>query len=194
MSGAEAMKPIPDPDPPLEDGVIQLRWLRAEDAEAVTAACQDPQIPRWTFMAEGLTLEQAAEWIEQSREKRAAGTGARFAIVDVDNDSLLGQVGVAIDRERQSGETFYWVAADARGRGVATTALRLISRWALDVLALERLELFIDPDNTPSQRVAERSGYLREGILRSHQPFKDHRMDSVVFSLLPSDLKATPAR
>ena len=102
------MKPIPDLDPPLEDGVIQLRWLRAEDAEAVTAACRDPQIPRWTFMAEGLTLEQAAEWIEQSLEKRAAGTGARFAIVDVDNDSLLGQVGVAIDWERQSGETFYW--------------------------------------------------------------------------------------
>ena len=184
------MKPIPDPDPPLADGLVQLRWLRAEDAEAVTAACRDPQIPRWTFMAEGLTVEQAAEWIEQSLEMRAAGTGARFAIVSAEDDSLLGQVGVAIDRERQSGETFYWVAADARGRGVATTALRLISRWALNILELERLELFADPGNTASQRVAERSGYLREGVLRSHQPFKDHRMDSVVFSLLPSDTQA----
>jgi RimJ/RimL family protein N-acetyltransferase len=145
-------------------------------------------------MTEGLSREQAAAWIEQSREQRAAGTGARFAIVDLDNHLLLGQVGVAIDWERGSGETFYWVAADARGRGVATTALSCISRWALDVLALERLELFTDPDNIQSQRVAERSGYLREGILRSHQPFKDHRMDSVVFSLLPADLKGTPAR
>jgi RimJ/RimL family protein N-acetyltransferase len=143
-------------------------------------------------MAEGLTVAQAAEWIEESREKQAVGTGARFAIVDLGNDSFLGQVGVAIDWERQSGETFYWVTADARGRGVATTALRLISWWALTVLALERLELFTDPDNTPSQRVAERAGYIREGILRSHQPFKDHRMDSVVFSLLPSDLSKTP--
>jgi hypothetical protein len=66
MSGAEVMKPIPDPDPPLEGRAIQLRWLRAEDAEAIAAACQDPEIPRWTSIAEGLTVEQAAEWIEQS--------------------------------------------------------------------------------------------------------------------------------
>jgi RimJ/RimL family protein N-acetyltransferase len=153
----------------------------------VAAACQDPEIPRWTFMQEGLTVEDAAAWIERSHDRRSGGLMARFAVVGADDDLLVGQAGVAIDWERRSGETFYWVAAAARGRGVATTALCLVSTWAFRSLGLARLELFADPHNTASQRVAERAGYVREGILRSHQPFKDRRMDSVVFSRLPSD-------
>ncbi len=54
MNAPEGMKPIPDPDPPLSEGSIRLRWLRTEDAEPVAAACRDPEIPRWTFMEEGL--------------------------------------------------------------------------------------------------------------------------------------------
>jgi ribosomal-protein-alanine N-acetyltransferase len=80
------------------------------------------------------------------------------------------------------------VAAPARRRGAAATALGLVSRWALGTLGLERLELLADPRNRASQRVAERAGYVREGTLRSYQPFKGRRMDAVMFSLLPADL------
>lgn len=171
-------------------GHIRLRWLREDDAPAVAAACRDPEIPRWTFMEEGLTRRRAAAWIERSWRLRAEGAAARFAIAGADDDRFLGQVGVAIDRLRVSGETFYWVAAPARRRGAAATALRLVSRWALGPLGLERLELLTHPRNRASQRVAERAGYLREGTLRSYQPFKGRRMDAVVFSLLPADLTA----
>ena len=61
------------------------------------------------------------------------------------------------------GDVFYWLAAEARGRGYATKAVRLISDWAFETLELERLELYAHPDNTASQRVAERAGYIREG-------------------------------
>ena len=62
----------------------------------------------------------------------------------------------------------YRLAEPARGRGVATEAVRLLAGWALGVLRLERLELMIHPENTASQRVAERCGFKREGLLRSH--------------------------
>jgi len=52
-----------------------------------------------------------------------------------------------------------------------------------------RLELTCGPDNLASQRVAERCGFTREGVLRSHVPFKGARRDSVVFSLLPGELR-----
>lgn len=186
---AERGAPIPDPDPPLAGGHIRLRWLCEDDAPAVVAACRDPEIPRWTYMEHGLTRRRAAGWIERSIRLRAEGSGARFAIVGADDGRFLGQVGLSIDWLRVTGETFYWVAAPARRRGAAATALGLVSRWALGPLGLERLELLADPRNRASQRVAERAGYVREGTLRSYQPFKGRRMDAVMFSLLPADLR-----
>jgi RimJ/RimL family protein N-acetyltransferase len=82
----------------------------------------------------------------------------------------------------------YWLAAGARGRGVATHAVRLLAQWAFTELGLARLELTCGPDNAASQRVAERCGFVREGLLRSYVPFKGERRDSVIYSLLPGEL------
>jgi RimJ/RimL family protein N-acetyltransferase len=81
-------------------------------------------------------------------------------------------------------EVGYWLAAAARGRGVATHAVRLMARRAFDALGVARLELTCDPDNHPPQRAAERCSFTREGLLRSHMPFKGARRDSVLFALL----------
>ncbi|MDQ3770643.1 MAG: GNAT family N-acetyltransferase [Actinomycetota bacterium] len=75
-----------------------------------------------------------------------------------------------------------------RRRGVATRSVQLISAWAFEKLALERLELLTHTDNVASQAVAEACGYTYEGTLRSHRPFKEGRMDSALFSLLPGEL------
>jgi RimJ/RimL family protein N-acetyltransferase len=80
-----------------------------------------------------------------------------------------------------------WLAPHARGRGIATRAVRLLARWAFDDLGIARLQITCGPDNLASQRVAERAGFTREGVLRSHYPFKGGRRDTVVFSLLPGD-------
>lgn len=89
----------------------------------------------------------------------------------------------------RTGHVGYWCAAEARGRGVATRALRLLSRYGFEELGLQRLELITDPDNLASQRVAEKVGYRREGVLRSHLDHPDgRRRDSVMFSLLPGEL------
>ena len=87
------------------------------------------------------------------------------------------------------GHIGYWCAPEARARGITTRALRLVSRWGLEELGLGRVELITDPDNTASQRVAEKVGFRREGILRSHLLHPDgRRRDSVMFSLLPGEL------
>lgn len=84
----------------------------------------------------------------------------------------------------------YWVAAEARGRGVCTRALRLLSRHALEELELQRVDLVTDPDNVASQRVAEKVGFRREGVLRAHLRHPGGRIrDSVMFSLLPGELR-----
>jgi RimJ/RimL family protein N-acetyltransferase len=94
-----------------------------------------------------------------------------------------------VDLGHRRGAVGYRLTAGARGRGVATHAVRLLAGWAFDALGLGRLEITCGPDNLASQHVAERCGFTREGVLRSHMAFKGGRRDSVVFSLLPSELR-----
>jgi len=78
---------------------------------------------------------------------------------------------------------------EARRRGVATHTVRLLAGWGFSALGLARIELTCGPDNLASRRVAERCGFVREGVLRSHLVFKGARRDSVMLSLLPGELR-----
>ncbi len=139
-------------------------------------------------MPERLTVPQARDWIERAEDTYQRARAVRFAIVDVATDQFAGQIGIGhLDWEQQMGEIFYWLAADARGKGFAARATRLVTAWAFDVLNFARIEITVDPENVASQRVATAAGFTREGVLRSYQRFKDGRMDAVMFSRLPTD-------
>jgi RimJ/RimL family protein N-acetyltransferase len=85
-----------------------------------------------------------------------------------------------------------WLLEDGRGKGRATRAVRLMASWALPEMRLRRLQLHTDPENVASQRVAERAGFTREGVLRAYNVRRDGtRADAVVYSLLPHDLAPT---
>lgn len=162
----------------LEDDEIRLRPLTEDDVPAIAEACQDPEIPRWTPVPSPYTEEDAREFIGAAPNVRA--------IVDSSTDELLGTIGWRwVEGNVQVG---YWVKRDARGQGVATRALRLISLWAIDELGADRVQLITEPENVASQRVAEKAGFTREAMLRSYLEFKERRRDAVMFSLLRGDL------
>jgi RimJ/RimL family protein N-acetyltransferase len=111
-----------------------------------------------------------------------------FAIADASTAELAGAIDMRISHLK-TGHVGYWVAPQARGRGVASDALVTLSRWAFESLGMGRMELATDPENVASQRVAEKAGFEREGILRALLPERDGgRRDGVMFSLLPGDL------
>jgi ribosomal-protein-alanine N-acetyltransferase len=151
----------------------------------VAAACRDPEILRFTFMKDGLTEAEAVEWILR-RNTRWADGHPLFAIVDADDDRLLGQVGLNVNARHISAEGHYWVTASARQRRVASRALGLVADWGFSK-GIQRLFLVIHPENVASNRLAERMGFTREGVLRSYEPVKDQRPDLVSWSLLPGD-------
>jgi len=159
--------------------------FRRDDAAAVEVACRDPAIGQFTFMKEGLTLDEARRWIDDAAEGWTGST-ARFAIADATTDRLLGQVGMSAYEPHLSAEMFYWVAAVERGRGVASTALGLVCDWTFEH-GIERLFLLVHPDNEASHRVAARCGFTHEGTLRGYEPFKGRRPDFVSWSLLSCD-------
>jgi RimJ/RimL family protein N-acetyltransferase len=184
------MRPIPLPAPPLTDGEIVLRPWQHGDVPAVAAACQDPEIPRWTVVPENYTERHARDFINGTPGDIASGRELALAVVD-SGDRLLGAIGMSnFDWPDLKAEIGYWMAPEARRRGVGSRATRLLATWALTELGLERLELLAHPANEASQRLAERAGFVREGTLRRYRRRHGVREDLVMFSMLAEDVPA----
>jgi RimJ/RimL family protein N-acetyltransferase len=182
------MPRIPLPDPPLGDEELVLRAWSVADVPAMTAACQDAEVPRWTVVPSPYEERHAREFIAGSARDREAGRELSLAIVDREG-RLLGSIGLMhVDWEDRKAEVGYWVAREARGRSVASRATSLLSRWAVETLGLERLELLANPANRSSQRVAAKAGYTREGLLRAYRRRRGEREDLVMYSLLAREL------
>ena len=186
MSGG----PIEFPVEGLSDGVILLRLKAESDIPAIVAACQDPEIPRWTQVPDGYTEANAREWFALQDRRREDGSELHLIIADARDSRLVGSIGLAgIDWEDRRGSIGYWVAKETRRQGAATRSVTLLAAWAFEELGFGRVEVKTEPANVASHRVAERAGFTREGLLRSHALIKDRRRDMVVFSLLPGELK-----
>ena len=139
--------------------VLTLRPPRIEDADAITAACQDPEIPRWTSVPSPYTREHALEWIGRSDPRVESYLGFEDGML-VGSFSLL-----EIDPARHYAEIGYWVSKDARGRGVATRAVDWLRARGAE-LGLTTFELLIHKDNPGSQGVARRAGFEDTGERR----------------------------
>jgi RimJ/RimL family protein N-acetyltransferase len=170
------------------NGLVLRPW-KLEDAPALVEACNDPEIERWLPVIPSPYSETDAEtYIDQSRESWEKGDSFNFAILDAETGRLAGSISMRTKRF-STGHLGYWVAREARGRGVAPEALRTLCRWAVEALDVQRLELLTDVDNRGSQRVAEKAGFQREGILRSSLEYRDGtRGDSLIFSFLAHEL------
>ena len=146
----------------------------------------DPDLLRFTRIPEPVPPDFARTWLARYEDGRADGTREAFAALGDDGELLgLGLV-PTLDRDAGEAEIGYIVAAEHRGRGVASAILREVTAWAF-AQGIARAELFIDVRNPASERVAQRAGYVREGTLRSVHHKGGLRIDATVWSRLPSD-------
>jgi RimJ/RimL family protein N-acetyltransferase len=128
--------------------------------------------------------DYGATWLGRYEEGWRDGSRAGFAVETHEGEFLGLGLFVSLELEARQGEIGYVVGPAARGKGVATRTLRLLTDWGFSQLGLERIELWIDTTNTGSERVAERAGYTREGVLRSYWFKEDIRRDFGIWSLL----------
>jgi [ribosomal protein S5]-alanine N-acetyltransferase len=185
---------LPMPDPPLANAIVALRAWSESDIPFIVAACNDPLFERFTAAIPSPYGEaDARAWLASHEPARRAGRSLELAILDASSAEPLGAVALSnVDARHRRSEMGYWLAERARGRGIATEAVRLLAGWALRVLRLERLTLMIHPENAASQRVAERCGFTREGLLRSHmlKQGSGERRDALLYGLLPHEFRS----
>jgi RimJ/RimL family protein N-acetyltransferase len=169
----------------LRDGDLVLRPWTEDDVDAMVAGCNDPEVAHWIpTIPHPYTREDALAFIRGEVRDDHDAMAIELA------GRVVGGIGIGLNAYDYRGRIGYWIAPAERGHGLCTRALRLLSKHALEVLHLQRLDLITDPDNVASQRVAEKVGFQREGVLRAHLRHPDGRIrDSVIFSLLPGELR-----
>jgi RimJ/RimL family protein N-acetyltransferase len=184
------IREIPLPDPPLRDGMVTLRPWGEDDVPPMTAALQDPEIPRWTTIPSPYGERDAREYLARAEPDRVAGRELGLAMIEESTGAVVGGCGLSrFEWPDLKCEVGYWVAREARGRTLGTRAVSMLSHWALGPLGLERLELLVDPRNEPSHRLARSAGYTREGLMRAYRRRGEGRWDLVMYSLLANEVR-----
>ncbi|MEV0426573.1 GNAT family N-acetyltransferase [Micromonospora sp. NPDC050495] len=181
---------LPDlPDGRLTDGVVTLRRVGPADADALYRLHTLPEVVANRVPPVPPTRESIARRCRLAESHWLAGRSADFAVLDAATGEVAGGCALVYD-EPATGQAMlgYSLLPEARGRGLATRAVRLVAGWAFDV-GLARLWAGTRPENLGSQRVLAKAGFGREGLLRGRLPGPDGtRTDSVIFGLLATDV------
>lgn len=168
---------------------INIRCYRPEDADSFFNAARESSaevFPWLPWCQADYSREAAAAWTASRKELFELGTEFEFAIVDA-TDRFLGGCGLnQISTANRLANLGYWVRSSVSGRGVATRAVQLLANFAFSETTLERLEIVCAVGNVASQRVAEKAGAQREGVLLGRLFLHDRPQDAVMFAILRS--------
>jgi RimJ/RimL family protein N-acetyltransferase len=183
----------------LSDDVVSLRPWTRDDAEFMAAASADPAIRRYngeldrfghpapplsTTTAERVIDTFASNW--RSFATTGNPSGVAFVVVDARSHELAGCCGVDGWSNADVAQFGYWIAPHARGRGYASRAAVLMTRWLFD-LGAARVFLTIVAGNDASVAVARRAGFVHEGTMRAHAVWQGQRFDVLCFAALPHE-------
>jgi RimJ/RimL family protein N-acetyltransferase len=177
-------------EPELADGVVRLRRWTLDDLACVEQAAADPRIVEMTTLPQAYSPAEGRAFVERQWGRPGEGAGLSLAIEEVAAGCAAGALVLLHRHGQQAGAVGigYWIVPAARGRGLATRAVRLAAAWALREGAKARVEALVEPANVASQRVVEAAGFQREGLLRAYLQFADRRGDAAVYSLLAGDV------
>ena len=178
----------------LTEGCLLIRPFREQDVRALYEAVRESisEVSPWLpWCHENYSIEESREFITSRELASQGGEWYSFGVFETEGGRFLGGVGINfINRVHQMANLGYWVRTSAAGRGVATAATRLAARFGFEQLGLHRIEIVAAVGNVPSQRVAEKVGATREGVLRRRLLIRGESLDAVLFSLVPEDYES----
>lgn len=167
---------------------LLLRTPGPQDTDAVHAACQDPDIRRWTTIPSPYLREHSEGFVGQMvPDGWRHDSMFTFGVFEPLDGTLLAMVGIT-RRAPGTAEIGFWATKAHRRRGHVTEAVLACSRWAFTEADVDRMEWQAEVGNAASRAVAVNAGFTLEGIRRSALLNKGTRRDGWTGSLLPSDL------
>lgn len=168
----------------------------------IVAAVADPELVRFTRVPCPYSTALGHEFVDACTTVPGSAT-TTFALAVPDDGRphgrLVGVVGLDVDKRDGNAELGYWTAPAARGRGLTTAGARAVCAHGFSRLDLARIHLMASVDNVVSNRIAERIGCTRTGVVRAATLLRDAsgapvgRSDAATWDLLPGEV-ARPAR
>jgi len=135
-----------------------------------------------------VTLEDVRQWQEQTDELWKNDQEYHFQIVEATSNQVVGWGFLSnVRRHYQMANLGYFVRTSRVGEGIATAAARLIAKYGFEKLGFQRIEIVVEVDHSPSLRIAEKLGVVREGLLRNRLQVHGSPHDAYMHSLIPSD-------
>ncbi len=171
---------------------LDVRGLRAADADEVDEILGDRQTLRWLSFPAGTGQPDGLSWCtELAEQRRAAGAGDHYGVIRREDDRLVGLLWTRrTDWGAMTTEVSFAVSAKARGFGVAGEALDALTIALLLEHGFQRIELRLVPGNTAARRVADKAGFVYEGLLRNAGNIHSGRGDMEMWSLVAGDRRA----
>lgn len=168
-------------------GGALLRPVAESDADALHAVVEANRahlLPWMPWAAQG--RDGTVDFLRDAVARAARQEAASFLIVE--HGAVVGTVGLHhTDWLNRSTHLGYWLAADAQGRGLVTRAVSALCERCFGEAGLHRVEIRTNPDNRASRAVAERLGFVEEGIARGAERHGDGYRDLIVYALLAGD-------
>jgi RimJ/RimL family protein N-acetyltransferase len=170
----------------LRSGDVILRFPSLDDVDGILPAFADAEL-REAGNLPAFGNEELVASIEELPLLADRGRLLALAALDAETGEVIGGGTLHhLDSERKIVEIGYFVLPHARGRGVATAIARMLAEHAFS-LGIARVAAYVNVGNTASERVVERAGFTREGVVRSMPKPDGRRVDKTLFSLLAGE-------
>lgn len=178
---------------------LELRPFRRRDLDALVDAAADslPDLNKWLPWAHsGYSRRDALVFLRDSVSAWSEGRAFDFTVRYLDDPAFhVGNVSVwYVSRQSRVGEVGYWIRSSETGKGIATEAAARILTVAFDELGLHRVVLRIAIGNRPSERIAQKLGFTREGLLRQELKVNGEWVDHSIWGLLETEYESMKER
>jgi RimJ/RimL family protein N-acetyltransferase len=182
--------------PTLTRGLITLRKPHLDDTQAVFDGCQDPLIPRFTAISPDYSMAHALDYVQRTDASVRTQRELPFVIEygNGDDRTFAGTISFhSLSVKNSVGELGYWMSASMRGKGIATTAARMLTDYGFASIGFKRIEALVDFENVASAKLLESAGYDREGLLKNKVTRDDGRqVDMYLFAAVPESWEYLP--
>ena len=177
-------------------GLITLRKPHLDDTQAVFDGCQDPLIPRFTAISADYSMAHALDYVQRTDASVRTQRELPFVIEfgNGDDKVFAGTISFhSLSVKNSVGELGYWMTSSMRGKGIATTAARMLTDYGFASIGFKRVEALVDIENVASAKLLESAGYQREGLLKNKVTRDDGRqVDMYLFAAVPETWEYLP--
>ena len=184
----------PNEIPTLQYGLVTLRPSTEKDIDSIFSACQDPLIPAFTTVPANYTIDHAIDFVRSDPFSFSERREIRF-VIDYGAGHDVKFAGVislhTINIKNHTAEIGYWMEKSMRGKGIGTTAAKMITDYGFRTLGFRRIDGLADVENTASQKLLTTAGFQKEGILRNKVTRDDGRqIDMALFATTDNTWKS----